>query len=69
MRIRIIFSESPRFIEYCYVFGFLGPRRFLPLLRVKFAVLQSGRAGHPEAQGPTAWRVTELEAYVHAYAP
>ena len=24
------FLESPRSIEYCYVFGFLGPRQSLP---------------------------------------
>ena len=29
------FLESPGSIEYCYVFGFLGPRQSLPWLRLK----------------------------------
>ena len=32
------FLESPGSIEYCYVFGFLGPRQSLPWLRLKDAV-------------------------------
>ena len=38
MRKQITFSESPMSTEYCYVLGFLGPRRSLPLLCLKDAV-------------------------------
>ena len=38
MRIKVTFYESPRSTEYCYVFGFFGPRRSLPLIWLKDAV-------------------------------
>ena len=39
MRKQITFSESPKSTEYCYVLGFLGPHRSLPLLWLNDAVV------------------------------
>ena len=36
--IKVTFLESPGSIEYCYVFGFLGPHKSLPWVRLKYAV-------------------------------